>query len=165
MNFRKHNNLNSTVVYCTIELVFTNNNAGEAGDSLYGGAIDTCLTYSLEGIPLGYEMFDSLSTITDNRTTSSVSSDPFRVCPCVDNQPDCNILSIERETYPGATFLISAVGVGQRNGTVPAVIRAEFGMKSQAKLDELQKAQQLEQHCGILHYRTCVYKQQCWRGR
>ena len=129
-----------------------NNTAGEAGDSLYGGAIDHCLTYSLEGARLGYDMFNSLSTITDNSTTLSVSSDPFRACVCINNQPDFNIFSIKRETYPGATFLISAVGVGQRNGTVPAVIRAEVGMKSKAKIDELQKAQEIEQHCSILHY-------------
>ena len=119
---------------------------------MYGGAIDNCLTYSLKGTQLGHDMFDSLSTITDNSTTSSVSSDPFHVCACINNQPDCNILSIEYETYPSATILISAVGVGQRNGTVPAVIRAEFGMKSQARIDDLQKAQEIEQHCSILHY-------------
>ena len=135
-----------------IELVFKNNTAGEAGDSLYGGAIDTCLAYSIEGTQLGYNVFDSLSTITDNSTTSSVSSDPFHACACIDNQPDCSILLLKRETYPGATFLISAVGVGQRNGTVPAVIRAELGIKSQAKLDDLQKAQEIEQHCSILRY-------------
>ena len=135
-----------------IELVFTNNTAGEAGDSLYGGAIDNCLTYSIEGTWLGYDMFDSFSTISDNSTTSSVSSDPFRACTCINNQPDFSILSVERETYPGATFLISVVGVGQRNGTVPAVIRAEFGMKSQAKIDDLQKTQESEQHCNILRY-------------
>ena len=135
-----------------VELVFTNNTAGEAGDSLYGGAIDSCLTYSIEGTRLGYDMFNSLFIITGNSTTSSVSSDPLRVCLCNNNKPDCNGLSIEHETYPGATFLISAVGVGQRNGTVPAVIRAEFGMQSQAKIDELQKAQEIVQHCSILHY-------------
>ena len=135
-----------------VELVFTNNTAGEAGDSLYGGAIDHCLTYSIEGAEIGYDMFDLLSTITGNSTTSSVSSDPFRVCPCINNQPDCSSLSIKRETYPGATFLISAVGVGQRNGTVPAVVRAELGMTSQAKIDNFQKVQEIAQHCSILHY-------------
>ena len=135
-----------------IELVFNNNTAGEAGDSLYGGAIDSCLTYSINGNRLGYDMFDSLSTITNNNSTSSVSSDPFRICACINNQPDFNSVSIERETYPGATFLISAVGVGQRNGTVPAVIRAELGLKSHAKIDELEKAQEIEQHCSSLHY-------------
>ena len=135
-----------------VELVFTNNTAGEAGDILYGGAIDHCLTYSIEGAELGYDMFDLLSTITDNSTTSSVSSDPFHVCPCINNQPDCSSLSIKRETYPGATFLISAVGVGQRNGTVPAVVRAKLGMTSQAKIDNFQKVQEIAQHCSILHY-------------
>ena len=141
-----------------IELVFTNNTAAaeEAGDSLYGGAIDNCLTYSIEGTRLGYDMFDSLSTITDNSTTSSVSSDPFRACACINNVPDFSNLSFEHEIYPGATFFISggksAVGVGQRNGTVPAVIRAELGMKSKAKIDDLQKAQAIEQHCSILQY-------------
>ena len=139
-------------IHPQIELAFTNNTAGEAGDSLYGGAIDSCLTYSIDGTPLGYGMFDSFSTITDNSTTSSVSSDPFRVCVCINNHPDFSIFSIKHETYPGATFLISAVAVGQRNGTVPAVIRAEIGMKSHARIDALQKAQEIEQHCSILHY-------------
>ena len=136
----------------SIKLVFTNNTAGEAGDSLYGGAIDSCLTYSINGTQLGYDMFDLLATITGNSTTLSVSSDPLRVCLCNNNQPDCNTLSIKRETYPGATFLISVVGVGQRNGTVPAVIRAELGMKNQAKINDLQKAQEIKQHCSTLRY-------------
>ena len=71
--------------------MFINNTAGEAGDSLYGGAIDRCLAYSIEDSQLGFDMFDSFSAITDNSITSSVASDPFHVCACINDQLDCNI--------------------------------------------------------------------------
>ena len=69
------------------ELVFKNNSAGDAGSVLYGGAIDNC---ELTGLNLhnSGKVFDMLVHYEDDNTTSSISSDPFRICLCEDNNPN-----------------------------------------------------------------------------
>ena len=104
------------------QLVFTNNSADAAGSVLYGGAIDNCKLTGLDSYSSG-EVFDKLVHIEDDNTTSSISSDPFHICPCENNYPDCSVSSIHYTAYPGETFQFSVVGVGQRNGTVPAAVR------------------------------------------
>ena len=70
-----------------VQLVFENNSADTAGSVLYGGAIDNCkLT--------GWETFNSRHVLNKvvkykvENTTSSVSSDPFCICPC-DSKKSC----------------------------------------------------------------------------
>ena len=104
------------------QLVFKNNSADAAGSVLYGGAVDNCKLTGLESYSSG-EVFDKLVHIKDDNTNSSVSSEPFHMCPCDNNYPDCSVSSIYYTAYPGETFQFSVVGVGQRNGTVPAAVR------------------------------------------
>ena len=89
---------------------------------LYGGAIDNCKLTGLESYNSG-KVFDMLVHIEDDNTNSSVSSDPFHICPCENNHSDCSVSSIYYTAFPGETFQFSIVGVGQKNGTVPAAVR------------------------------------------
>ena len=104
-----------------VQLVFKNNTADEAGSVLYGGAIDNCkLTHGLDLYSSG-EVFDKIFHFEDDEnTTSSISSYPFQICPCKNNIPNCNKSVITRSIYPGETFTVSVVAVGQRNGALPA---------------------------------------------
>ena len=86
---------------------------------LYGGAIDYCRLTGLDSYSSG-EVFDKIVHIEDEDTTSSISSYPFQICPCENDIPNCNKSVITRFIYPGETFTVSVVAVGQRNGTVPA---------------------------------------------
>ena len=106
------------------QFVFKDNSA-EAGSVLYGGAIDNCKLTGLELYSSG-EVFDMLVHIENDNTNSSISSDPFRVCPCENNHPDCSKSNKSYTVYPGETFHVSVVAVGQRNGIVPSNVRGRF---------------------------------------
>ena len=90
----------------SIDLQFQENAAKETGSILYGGNLDSCAicfktTYLVGGA------FDKWAKISNN---SLISSDPYRVCLCLDNQPDCSQSKISREIYPGSTFLLNSCG-------------------------------------------------------
>ena len=101
-----------------VRLVFKSNSADDAGSVLYGGAIDNCKLTGLDSYSSG-EVFDMIVHIEDENdynTTSKISSDPLRICPCKNNLPDCSRSWDYRATvpyphtvYPGETFQISVV--------------------------------------------------------
>ena len=113
-----------------VKLNFKNNSADDAGSVLYGGAIDHCkLTHGLNSYSSG-EVFDMLfsKNARDYNTASKISSDPLHICLCKDNLPDCRgsryyTVPYPQIVYPGETFHISVVAVGQRDGTVPSTVR------------------------------------------
>ena len=111
-----------------VQLVFINNSADDAGSVLYGGTIDNCKLSGLESNKSG-KVFDILfhNKDTDYKTTSSISSDPFLICPCKHDHPDCDssIVPVHYPSvvYPGETFQISVVAAGQRDGTVSTTVR------------------------------------------
>ena len=108
------------------QFVFKDNSA-DAGSVLYGGAIDNCKLTDLESYSSS-EAFDMLVHIENDNTNSSISSNPFRVCPCENNLPDCSKPYIVKSytVHPGETFHISVVAVGQRNGIVPSNVRGRL---------------------------------------
>ena len=133
-----------------VRLVFKNNSADVAGSVLYGGAIDNCkLTHGLDSHSSG-EVFDMLVHIEDDNTNSKISSDPFHVCPCESNHTHCNQSVISGTVYPGETYMISVVALGQRDGTVPAVIKTTTNPNS--NLLGFQYNQQANNTCTILSY-------------
>ena len=135
-----------------IKLIFKNNSADTAGSVLYGGAIDYCkLTHSVGPYSSG-EVFDMIFNIhnTDYSTISNISSNAVSVCPCENNLPNCSML-IEREVYPGETFQVSVVALGQRKGTVPSSVRSVIYVGS-GKLQSSQYLQQASDSCTKLNY-------------
>ena len=108
-----------------VKFIFKNNYADAAGSVLYGGAIDNCKLADQDSHNSG-EVFDMLvhnEDDTDCSTTSNISSDPFHICPCDDNNhPDCNKSSEVLSVYPGESYQVSVVAVGQREGIVPASV-------------------------------------------
>ena len=131
-----------------IQLVFKNNSADDAGNVLYGGAIDNC---KLTGPDThnSNEVFDILFQYEDDNTTSSISSDPFHVCICENSQPNCSKSSEDLSIYPGETFQISVVTVGQRDGIVPAAVRSHT---DKGRLASSQYIQQTTKMCTTLNY-------------
>lgn len=104
------------------KLEFTNNSAKLAGDALYGGSMDTCYTinnYSFTFQHIFYKVFD----LSSQTGPSWVSSDPQRVCFCLTNNTThvphrfCQTEHPLVEVYPGESFKIAAVTVGQFNGS------------------------------------------------
>ena len=114
-----------------ILLYFDNNSAETAGSAIYGGYIDMCNTQSYNSlgfrvIPTHSQSLNGLN-FTNQPGSSVVSSDPLGICFCnVNNGKNCSLKQLTIYTYPGADFNISLVTVGQRNGIVPGVVRAEL---------------------------------------
>ena len=86
---------------------------------------------------------------------SSVSSPPHRVCPCQNNKPVCkpsDNFHLQLQVFPGETFQIGAVLVGQFYGGVPGTVQANLKSK-QASLKQGENVQNLSSyHCGNLVY-------------
>ena len=106
-----------------VRLVFQNNSADIAGSVLYGGAIDNCkLSHGLDSYSSG-EVFDMIVHIdeTDHNTTPNISSDPLEICLCENSLLECvDVIGTVCTAYPGETFQVSVLPVGQRYGTVPS---------------------------------------------
>ncbi len=139
-----------------ISLRFSNNNALEAGDILYGGGIDDCTTTALSGfryedISSG-EIFDALTDITQEDSNSLISSDPDGACFCEGDKPDCENSSRSIDLFPGQSFQVPLMAIGQRNGVLPAVMRAYFVAPTAAQFRPLQEIQDTGRHCVNLTY-------------
>ena len=101
-----------------VQLVFMNNSADAAGNVLYGGAIDNCiLTHGLDSSISG-KVIDMIlhNCDTEYNTTSNISSVPHQICKCENNVPDCSVHQdlFQCQVYPGETFQVSVVVVGQK---------------------------------------------------
>ena len=136
----------------TVSIVFKHNHAGEAGDALYGGLLDKCtLDRTLRYTP--NLLFTMISTgYNESNSTSHISSVPMRVCHCKDSIPDCTVTSTNYTVYPGQTLEVPVVAVGQRNGTVPSIVRSSLSSQSSSRIGSLEMSQQTGRQCTILQY-------------
>ena len=137
-----------------INLYFEGNFAQDAGSVLYGGAIDSCFveaTSYFSGQSSSY-IFDQITTIGYHSNDSSlISSEPIRVCPCTNDLPDCTAIGngSNFHVYPGGTFMVSVVAVGQRDGTTSAIIYATYnpGFGKSGSISTNQGIQQAGKSC------------------
>ena len=83
---------------------------------------------------------------------SVVSSDPVRVCPCLELTPNCNSTAQRVELFPGQTFIIKVVAVGQRYGTAPATVQALFRNTLKSHLEDTQYIQGVGIGCTNLTF-------------
>ena len=130
-----------------VQFVLKNNSAYDAGSVLYGGAIDNCdqYTYNSAG-----KVFDKVVHYEADNTASRISSDPVRICLCnLNNHPNCNQSMKMLSVYPGETFQVSVVAVGQRDGIVPAAVRSHM---DEGRLASSQYIQQTTKMCTKLNY-------------
>ena len=84
---------------------------------------------------------------------SQISSNPYRVCLCNSTTIDCTVTNYDITAYPGQTFHIPAVAVGQMLGTVPSTVLSEFlGDNRDSTLGGLEQTQQVQRTCTDLHF-------------
>lgn len=112
-----------------------------SGDEVYGGWIDRISNA------------DFYITINNYH---AVSSNPLRICMCIHSSPD-HITEKEVDIFPGQTFEIAAVAVGQRYGIVPGVVNAQL-LDTKSKLEQGQEVQSVGRECTTLYY--TVYSNQ-----
>ena len=123
------------------KLIFKNNTAVKAGAALYGGWINLCEPNNNVDI--------NSHNFLEFKAENSVSSSPTRVCMCTNSTVNHYITEAHFEVFPGQTFEIDAVAVGQRFGVVPSTVRAETDSDI---IDNLQKIQDTEMECTTLKY-------------
>ena len=140
------------------EVIFANNSASVAGNSIYGGFLDDCVIRSIHRDLVEYSktiLFEVIFRIPWSNSLTEVSSSVRSLCFCIHQVPQCGIELWTTSAYPGETFRVPAVAVGQMNGTVPAVALSEISDRRTehlAILDFQLDAQQLGTQCGLLTY-------------
>ena len=124
-------------------LVFDNNTAGYGGDAVYGGNFDSALAPNREGkMVICIELFNNYSILQNQTGLSTISSDPLRVCLCdTAGLPDCLHIFYSRTVYPGETFTLPVVAVGQTFSTASGYVYAQLLNKGACSLGNLQHFQ------------------------
>ena len=158
-----------------VSVILENNTAKVAGDSIYGGSLETCYLEYNEDSPKYIDIFNSIistafatSLLQTNfaifqilkinngtHSMSEVTSDPFKICFCDEkvsmNKSEC-VNKALIEVYRGQAFHIPAVGVGQFNNSSPAIVRTIIPSDHTGELGERQDVQELGRVCGFLSY-------------
>lgn len=133
------------------QLFFYNNSASEGSD-LFGGLLDRCELYGLRTIGTHYSGIDAWYILA-NTTQHHVSSDPMRVCFCLNNSHNCTHQTHMLSRIRGQLINISAVVVDQVENYLPStVIRAQFPQDSKGQLGEGEYIQRLPAQCSQLNY-------------
>ena len=138
-----------------VSIILENNAAEVAGNSIYGGSLETCY---LDTVTFDFTIFQSIFKISKDvyvHSMSEVTSDPFQICFCDEklsmNKSEC-VTKAHIEVYRGQAFHIPAVGVGQFNNTSPSIVRTIIPSDHTGELGERQNVQELGRVCGFLSY-------------
>ena len=115
---------------------FINNTADQAGSIQYGGGGSFSKQY--------YHYIES--------NFSLLSSQPVQVCICIKSIPDCNITNKNITIFPGQTFEVEAVAVGEAKGTAPSYVKSTFLSPSSGELLQNQRIQTVEKGCSKLTF-------------
>ena len=117
------------------KLHLQNNRAEVAGNAIYGD-VQECYYNGYLNDVLSIQSFHNESDL------SLIASDPTRVCFCMNGTPNCSILSQNWTLYPGETFEIPVVVVGDALGVTTGAALAV--LPSNASLAKAQISQALQ---------------------
>ena len=134
---------------------FANNTAILSGSNVFGGSVDNCKYGEFEDFITGRSgsVFNRMFIDVNESTLSSpVSSDPMRICLCHESQPDCSVVTHSIEAFSGGQFSLPLVAVGQRNGTVPAVVVMASDFPNNHTL------RSVDSKCSTLYYTISTLK-------
>ena len=156
----------------TQSIHFLQNYATMSGSTLYGGLLDRCAmsqfaevhkkytTYDYKDRDGGIAYFRNVSTptyylFTQHRevlvdTNLSISSDPVRVCLCINDEHDCTHQS-HLKVKKGETFTVSLVAVDQIDQPVNATIQTSLNF-TESGLAEGQLAREISAECTDLEF-------------
>ena len=131
-------------------LNFDDNSADSSGHDLFGGLLDRCSFISDTDFSRpnsnGVARFKELSNLQNLNT---VSSEPVRVCPCQNGEPDCSQQQQSIQIRRGDGVIISIVAVDQVNQPVTAVLQSSF---NDISLPESQTIRKIGPNCTTLDY-------------
>ena len=144
-------------------VIMKNNTAEIAGDSIYGGLIESCyfMLMNSKGVlsireQLTAEYFVRIFKTDGLPSSSNIASRPYKVCFCNESSSlqlqEC-ITTEKMNAFKGQEFNILAATVGQYRGASPATVRSRlqsFGFEGQ--LGAQQNVQELGRTCENLTY-------------
>ena len=139
-----------------VSVILENNTAEVAGNSIYGGSLETCyFEYATFLLKTNFTLFQIFIINKGTHSMSEVTSDPFKICFCDENfamnKLECGT-EAHIEVYRGQAFHIPAVGVGQFNNSSPSIVRTIIPSDHTGELGEKQNVQELGRVCGFLSY-------------
>ena len=108
-----------------ISVLLKQNSAYYAGDSVFGGDYNKCRWVYKCKSKCKYEQEDfgraipDYVQVADNRSRSEISSTPTKLCTCSEPQ---QCLKLKLKAFPGQTFNVSLVALGELDGTTSAVV-------------------------------------------
>ena len=103
-------------------------------------------------------VFQLLFKVDNQSGLSPISSDPLGVCFCFDEQINCSSKWHHiAPVFPGGTFTLDVVIVGQRNGVVPGVVLASVNTTCTvnsftSRLGPLENSRPVGKKCAHLSY-------------
>ena len=116
----------------SIHVSVSDNWALFGGHNLFGGLVDNCFLlkspFHKQPANQSIDIYRSIFQIP-NTTRSSVSSPAQKVCLCENDLINCDIYTTPFgifKQYPGETFIVNAILVGQLNGVVPGTVQASL---------------------------------------
>ena len=114
---------------------FINNTATNGGDHIYGEHMHsvTCCA-ALDGI-VSYDV-QGLFVYLPQKSMSSASSNPIRICLCTNDQAQCQDLHKSITVHPGDTFTLPAAIVGADLGTTVGAVHVIFWKHSYLKVHQ-----------------------------
>ena len=134
-------------------LSFINNTALKGGDTIYGAGISECAYSSYCNAPIQSANSGLYFEPDLESDPSQISSDPNRVCLCVNGILNCSITSWSETHYPGEEFTISAMDVGDTNGPVDGPVYTHLLPQYKGVLGGLQYFQEVNhRNCTVLRY-------------
>ena len=134
---------------------FSNNTASISGANVYGGLLDRCKASFYaevrqayngrsisEGDYLGVPYLKNISNIRED----TISSDPVKLCFCINGTPNCSLTEYEITAKKGENRALEIVAVDQVERPVNATVRSYLSSKSSG-LGEGQLAQFVYDAC------------------
>ena len=143
----------------TQSMHFSQNHATTSGSTLYGGLVDRCAMSPFAEIHYknyhgqNYEYNGNGESYFKDVSTSentSISSLPVRVCLCISNEHNCNLIN-NIEVKKGETFILSVLAVDQVGQPVSATIQTSLHF-TESGLAEGQLARRIHAECTDLTF-------------
>ena len=151
----------------TIKIQLINNSAKYAGDQIYGGSIDFCyiMDSPFHNVSLhegdSVEAYHQFFTVHPNEPYS-VTSPQRHVCLCYVNENETmehncsNNHFTQQSVYPGESFRLPLVVIGQLEGIVPGTVYAELKVTNDKVMQSLEPGQIVQKTTGK-ECKTLIY--------
>ena len=111
-------------------LSFSNNMANESGDDLFGGHLDRCsVDNDTNNAVDSITRWKAISNLT---VLDTISSQPAKVCSCINSKPHCNERTRFIQIRQGEEFKISLVAVDQVNQPVNSLLLSKLNRSDDA---------------------------------